>query len=213
MASIKPGKVDAVYELTIPGYGVRRYWSEKIAGMPREVLTRKHFVYYELESPEKAVSVYDGARWLDDASPLESLPFREEGGKGAAAHVEKKNAWPKPKKDALEAVKAAPEVPKLPDVAHLSALPLPIHTVTIEDSRKPKPGIEPAWEDPLTPTGNPGEFIDKATGKIYRERPRDIPRASAPTDADEERLAELERKTREKKLSQRPEYMKTMADN
>ncbi|MEY4592275.1 MAG: hypothetical protein RIR18_1170, partial [Pseudomonadota bacterium] len=90
VASIKPGKSDSVYTLTMPGYGLCRYWSKKISGMPLDIHSRKHSVYYDLENPRAPVSIYDGHNWLDDATLLEDLPFLN-AGEGAADHVKAKN--------------------------------------------------------------------------------------------------------------------------
>jgi putative transposase len=106
LKQIKPNATDATYTLTIPGYGLCRYWSETIAGLPRDVLSRKHAVYYDLENPRSPVSVYDGRQWLGDAPQFEELPFRNTGD-GPGNHVKAKNAWLKPKVAALKQIKAA----------------------------------------------------------------------------------------------------------
>lgn len=137
-ASIKPNAVDASYSLKIPGYGECRYWSQQIAGLPLEVLSRKHFVYYDLENPGAPVSIYDGMNWLGDAPQFEGLPFRN-AGEGAANHVKAKNAVMKPQKAAVAQMKAAaqPDFPALEGVAELSELPPPIHAVTIDGKKTP----------------------------------------------------------------------------
>lgn len=202
VASIKPDRVNASYSLTIPGYGVNRYWSEEIASLPQEVLARKHSVYYDLEAPESPVSIYDGVKWLGDACPIESLPFLAAGDR-AGEHVKAKNASMKPKVDALKQIKARAQLdslPTLPGINSLSALP----GVTIEGKRKSTIDDAPHYEDPLEPTENPGEYRDKETGKIYgKKTPAALPEsAHDATEDDEKWLAELEKKVREKKLKE-----------
>jgi len=138
VAYIKPDKVDASYTVTIPGYGKCRYWSEKIAGLPLETLSRKHAVYYAMENPSAPVSIYDGHNWLGDAAQFESLPFRN-AGDGAASHVKAKNALTHPQKQAVAQMKAIahPELPALEGVAELTELPPPVHAVTISGKRSP----------------------------------------------------------------------------
>lgn len=167
-ALIKPDSKDHSYSFKIPGHGVCRFWSKEIAGLPQEVLSRKHAVYYDLENPEKPVSIYDGHAWLGDAPLLERLPFNEEGGERAAAHVKAKNAAMKPQKDALKAIKAAaqPDQTALPGVTRLTKLPS-IHEVTVEGRRK-------------LPAEN-----------------KTAPQQTPSTEEEEERLAELARLRKE----------------
>lgn len=140
-AVIKPAKVDASYTLTIPGYGLCRYWSKKIAQLPAEVLSRKHAVYYDLENPSAPVSVYDGEHWLDDAPLFEELPFLHSG-EGAAEHVKKKNDYMKPKKQALKQIKASAnkdQLPTLPAVTGVAQLPNVTGEVTFSKQQKALP--------------------------------------------------------------------------
>jgi len=137
-AAIKPAKVDASYTLTIPGYGVCRYWSKTIAELPADVLSRKHFVYYDLENPRAPVSIYDGEIWLDDAPQIEELPFLN-AGDGAAEHVKKKNAYMKPKMQAVKQAKTkanSGRLEALSPVTELGELPPAIGSVTINNQRK-----------------------------------------------------------------------------
>ncbi len=168
VAYIKPNATDSTYSLTIPGYGVYRYWSEKIAGLTRDTLSRKHAVYYDLETSEKPVSIYDGHHWLGDAPCLDTVPFNDEGGERAGAHVKAKNAAMKPQKAALKAIKngAQLDLPALPGVTQLTELP-PIQAVTIEGRRQ-----------------LPAEA-------------RAVPQESAATAKEEERIAELQRQRKE----------------
>jgi len=138
VANIKPDKDDASYTLKMPGYGTCRYWSEKIAGLPLETLSRKHAVYYDLDNPSAPVSIYDGHNWLADAPQFEGLPFRN-AGEGAANHVKAKNALMQPQKRAIAQMKAMaqPELPALEGVSELKELPPPIHAVTITGKRSP----------------------------------------------------------------------------
>lgn len=207
MAAIKPAKADASLTLKIDGYGAVRYWSQDLARLDSLVLSRKLFVYYDLENPTAPVSAYDGQNWLCDAEPIDRIPFLEEGGVRAAAHMKTKNEWLKPKAAALKAAKAAgqSDLPGLEGVASLTPLPAPIHSVQIEAPRAA--ASAPEWEGPIVPTGNPGESINRETGQIYRARAPAIPPATVATDAEEEkRYAELERLAREKRL---PEWLKT----
>jgi putative transposase len=136
-AATKPAKVDASYTLTIPGYGVCRYWSKTIAELPAEVLSRKHFVYYDLENPRAPVSIYDGEAWLADAPQIDELPFLN-AGDGAAEHVKKKNAYMKPKVQAVKQIKAKAEqtAQRLIGVTELRGLPPSIGSVTISNQKK-----------------------------------------------------------------------------
>lgn len=111
-AEVKPNKVDATYTFKIPGFGVCRYWSEKIAGLPKETLSRKHAVYYDINDPYRPVQVYDGNCWLGDAGMLESLPFID-AKDAAAAHVKGKNHFLSSQKQAVEQMKGQ-GVPALP---------------------------------------------------------------------------------------------------
>jgi hypothetical protein len=173
VASIKPSAVDASYILKIPGYGTCRYWSKKIAGLPLEVLSRKHSVYYDLENPSAPVSIYDGHAWLDDAPQFEELPFRN-AGEGAAAHVKDKNALLKPQIAAVKQMKAAaqPDFPALPGVTGLSELPPPIHSVTISGTRKPGLSAEkpPAHSASILTDEDEKELAERA--RIQQERRR-----------------------------------------
>lgn len=137
-SAIKPDKNNASYTLTIPGYGLCRYWSKKIAELPAEVLSRKHFVYYDLENPRAPVSIYDGEVWLDDAPQFEELPFLN-AGDGAAEHVKKKNAYMKPKIQAAKQLKANAKqtAQGFPGATELSGLPPAIGSVTISNQKKP----------------------------------------------------------------------------
>ncbi len=212
-AQIKPDKRQTTYTLRIPGYGECRYWSEKIASLPLEVLSRKHNVYYDLEDPKRPVAIYDGENWLDDARLLEAIDFREQGGEKAAAHVAAKNAFTKPKKAALKAIGEAVRLdqPALPDVTSLTPPPSPIHAITCEGKRiaAPSPVTEP--DDPLIPTGNPGEWMHRDTGKIYQGRTAAIPQATAATQEREEWLSEMARRRQAEKDRERP-HMKFLAN-
>lgn len=201
VATIKPSAKDCSLTLKIGGYGERRYWSQELARQNGAVLSRKLFVYYDLESPDASVSVYDGENWLCDVAPIDRIHFLEAGGELAAAHVKAKNAWLKPKVTALKELKAAanPELPSLAGVPSLSPLPAPIHAVQIEAPRRTAPETE--WEDPIVPTGNPGEHINRETGQIYRARTIAVPPADVGADAEEERrLKELEERARKKRF-------------
>ncbi len=208
---ISPNKVDASLTLKMPGYGSIRYWSEALARLDCTVLARKLFVYFDLENPDAPVSVYDGSKWLCDAAPIDRIPFLEEGGARAAAHVKAKNAWLKPKVAALKAVKAAgqSDLPGLEGVASLTPLPAPIHAVEFDPTGLRLPETE--WESPIVSTGRPGESINRETGQIYQAKPRAIHPATVTTDAEEERLAELERKARVVREQNYPEWMRTQS--
>jgi putative transposase len=210
-AQIKPDKKETTYTLQIPGYGQCRYWSEKIASLPLEVLSRKHNVYYELEDPKRPVAIYDGEKWLDDARLIDQIGFREPGGERAAAHVAAKNAFMKPKKAALKAIGEAGQLdqPSLPGVTSLTPLPSPIHAVTCEGKRIVAPAPVTEIEDLLIPTGNPGEWRHRDTGKISQGRTAAVPQATATTQEDEERLSEMARKIQAEKDRARP-HMKLM---
>ncbi|MEF8699245.1 MAG: transposase domain-containing protein [Candidatus Accumulibacter sp. UW20] len=136
LASLKPSLKDSSYSLKMPGYGTLRYWSQAIAGQTQDVLSRKHSVYYDLENPKCPVSIYDGNKWLGDASLFEELPFRDVGGERAGEHVKAKNAAMKPMKAAVASIKAAGKLdpPALPAVACLTQLPS-IQDVTVEGRR------------------------------------------------------------------------------
>lgn len=174
VAYIKPDADDASYTLKIPGYGTCRYWSKKIAGLPKEALSRKHSVYYDLENPREPITVYDAGNWLDDAPQFEELPFRN-AGEGAANHVKAKNALHKPQIEAVKQFKAAAQggYPAFPAVTELSKLPPSINEVTIAGTRKP------------------GEKKPANSGFTL-------------TDEDEKELAELERKQQEKRRKANP---------
>lgn len=205
-ATIKPDKVDASYTLVIPGYGPTRYWSKTIADKPQEILSRKHFVYYDLENPESPVSIYDGLSWLGDAHLLGKIPFREENGERAAAHVKAKNTYMRPKILALKNIKAAaePDLPSSPGATNLSALPPPVYAVSIEDNRKFSSAVKPAPTDAWEPTDTPGELKDSKTGDFIRRIQRPIhPESDA--DIDEAKLEAMRQKQREKN---QPDWMR-----
>jgi putative transposase len=210
-AQIKPDKKETTYTLQIPGYGRCRYWSEKIASSPLEVLSRKHNVYYELEDPKRPVAIYDGEKWLDDARLIEAIDFREQGGASSAAHVAAKNAFMKPKKAALKAIGEAGQLdqPSLPGVTSLTPLPSPIHAVTCEGKRIAAPAPVTEIEDLLIPTGNPAEWRHRDTGKISQGRTAAVPQATATTQEDEERLSAMARKIQAEKDKARP-HMRLM---
>jgi putative transposase len=210
-AQIKPDKREATYSLRIPGYGLYRYWSEKIASLPLEVLSRKHTVYYHLEDPARPVDIWDGPKFLDEATRLDQIAFRETGGEKAAAHVAAKNDFMKPKRAALKAIGEAGQLdqPSLPGVTSLTPLLSAIHAVTIEGKRIAAPAPVTEWDDPLIPTGNPAEWRHRDTGKISQGRTAAVPQATATTQEDEERLSEMARKIQAEKDRARP-HMRLM---
>lgn len=212
MAVIKPNKTDYTLTLKVEGIGERRYWNNALSRLNSTVLSRKLVVYYDLENPTNPVSVYDGEKWLCDAEPIDPVPFLEDGGERAGAHVKAKNEWIRPRKAALRAAKEAgkPDLPELEGIASLAALPEPVHVVQIEAPRKA--ATEQEWENRIVPSDKPGESIDRKTGKIYRARPTAVPPATVATDAEEERLAELERRAREKREKEWPEWMRKPAN-
>ncbi|MDP2094719.1 MAG: transposase domain-containing protein [Hydrogenophaga sp.] len=203
-AQLKPGQGN-VYTLNIPGYGMNRYYSESIAELPGMVLGRKHDVYYDLENPQKPISVYDGRVFLGEAALLENIPFRGEGLALAAEHKKRKNARMAPQKAAVKQIKARPNLnPHLvPAAAGLGDLP-PMG-LTFDPKRRPAPLLPvPEADDLWEPTGKPGELVNRETGEMLRDRYAAAAAApviqDAETEDDEERqLAEMERRTREKK--------------
>lgn len=173
VAYIKPDKDDASYTLKMPGYGTCRYWSEKIAGLPLETLSRKHAVYYDLDTPSAPVSIYDGHNWLADAPQFESLPFRN-AGEAAANHVKAKNALMQPQKQAVAQMKAMaqPELPVLEGVNELKELPPPIHAVTISGKRSPD-GVGEEFRSPsLSPLSDEDERELAERAKRQEEKRR-----------------------------------------
>jgi hypothetical protein len=139
-AEVKPSKVDASYTLKIPGFGVRRYWSEKIAGLPLETLSRKHAVYYDLNNPDRAVQVYDGHLWLDDAALLEDLPFIG-ADDAAAAHTKGKHHFLRSQKQAVAQMKGQGS-PALPAPAGVTGRELPpVPGLSIVGRGKPQPEL------------------------------------------------------------------------
>lgn len=207
VAQIKPDR-STVYTVTIPGHGSFRYWSEKIHGLPSRALDHKHEIYYDLDDPQKPIWVMDRGALIDRAACIRDIPFREEeGGTLAMNHKKGKNARMKPTKDAVKELKinAANTLLGLP-AAPIDGMFTPI-PVTIEAKRSslmlPAPEVANDWEE----TGIPGEFRDKETGTVYREKR--ITATAAPviqttpiTDDEEQQereLAELERQVREKK--------------
>jgi hypothetical protein len=174
-ADVKPSRVDATYTLEIPGYGRRRFWSERISHLPAEVLNRKHRVYYDLEAPNHPVSIYDGQAYLGDAQPLEPLPFLG-AGEQAAEHVKGKNEWMAPKMAAVKEIKARAKQLKLPALegtCHPTELPRPVPEISIVDNRKQKTVLP-------------------------------LPTESAATNSDEEYLAELKRRRDEQRRKENP---------
>ena len=167
-ALAKPSAKDATYTITIPGYGQCRYWSENIAGMSSAVLSRKHSVYYDLDNPNAPVSIYDGEQWLGDAPQLEALPFRG-AGDAAAEHVKKKNAWMKPKIEAVKQAKAKAnkdQLPALPTVTGLGELPPVIGAVTFSG----KPKALPATGETAISTGALSDAGRAAVEEMKRQQ-------------------------------------------
>jgi hypothetical protein len=204
-AQIKPGKLDAVYSLTIPGYGDCRYYNSSIASMPEVVLSRKHNVYYELESPQKPVSIYDGTVHLGNAQLIEDIPFREIGGERAAAHVQAKNARMKPQKSALKQIKAAAQLDAPPVNTPLSLGTLPSMAVTIEDKRKASPVADPERQPFAAPSDAEWLETEARRLKVQERRDRENAQALELASAREEEnrlLDEQARKVQEKKRQQ-----------
>ncbi|MBN8516785.1 MAG: hypothetical protein J0L71_02730, partial [Candidatus Accumulibacter sp.] len=114
--------------------------------------------------------LYDGHNWLGDAASLDTVPFNDEGGERAGAHVRAKNAAMKPQKAALKAIKngAQSDLPALPGVTQLTELP-PMPAVTIEGRR-----TLPA-ENKTAPLQTPGmEKEEERLAELARRRKEQI---------------------------------------
>jgi len=147
-AVIKPSTKDATYTIKIPGYPAVRYYSATISGMPQDVLCRQHAVYYDLDSPGRSVSVYDGDTFLGEAHPIDTIHFREVGGERAAAHVKLKNKYMKGVKERFKAIKEAGKLTQLSDESQpaLANASTPIDAVQIKGARRPVHFVTAATE-------------------------------------------------------------------
>jgi putative transposase len=205
-ADIKPNKKDSAYTLVIPRYGECRYYSPEIAGMPAAVLSRKHAVYYDLENPRTPVDIWDGGARIGEAALFGDIDFNDQGGYKAADHVKAKNAYTKPKKAALKAIKVAAQLdlPSLPAVSELTPLPPPIYSVTIDGRRPTLVQSEPEERSPLEATGTPGEFVDKQTGEVIRRRAHHFTPIESDDNKEEADLRLMREKRRREVL---PDWM------
>lgn len=134
---------------------------------------------------------------MGKANCLENIAFREIGGERSARHKREKNERMKPQKDAVKQLKARAmemmtplALPAASSEDTFSRMP-----VTFEAKRSPELLPAPDLADGLEETGIPGEFRDKATGTVCREkRPAATP---APAIQEEQLTDDEERMERE----------------
>lgn len=176
---ITPGAGN-VYTLKIPGYGECRYHSPEIANASSVILSRKHNVYYHLESPQSPVSVYDGDVFLGDAQWQETLPFRS-AGLAAGEHKKRNHETMKPQKALVKQIKARPNqnLQIAPAFTGLAALP-PIGLFF--DGKREAPALPAVVveDDPWEKTGRPGERRHRVTGQISMSKMRAAIDGAAP---------------------------------
>lgn len=205
VAQIKPDR-SSVYTLSIPGYGVHRYWSEAIAGLPAASLDHKHDIWYDLDDPKKPIVVHDGKKLLGRAACFDDIPYREISGEASGAHLKLKNARMKPQKDAVRQIK---ERAKLTPIA-LPAAPVgdvfSTMPVTIEAKRSPPVIAALEYDDPWEDTDTPGLQRHRDTGRTRFDK---FAAAIAPTakkialavdDATEKVLERLRQADERKRL-------------
>ena len=141
---------NASIQITIEGYGVMKYWSEKLAALPVSARSKKYIIFNNPDAPELPVLVYDGLRFVCEAACISKVGSKEQ----AAQHYIDKAKFLKPHKEAFKAAKNAAL-----DALPAPAAPLSIQSVTIEKPAAPATPPEPAklielspgvWQDPVT---------------------------------------------------------------
>jgi len=169
MEMVKPDSRDGSIRLRIEGYGDIRYWAEEINDLPAHIRIRKLQVYYDIENPKAAVSVYDGEVYICEATTKDRIEFFEESGDKVREHMQGKASYLKPRRAAIKAVKARGviDLPKRVASDELPPLPQPLNAVQIDMPRKaavaePEPLVlQPAPDDPLA-------LVNTVTGEILR---------------------------------------------
>ena len=187
---------DASVSFNLDGFGAVRYWTERLADLPR---SKPYNVYYDPESPAQPVAIYDGERYICDAPPIGLTAFLDRA--AGKEHAKAKGNFLKSRKASLRSIKESSPVllPQVVGPAALSPLPQPKHALVID---APMPPPEP--ESPIERLKN-GDVLDKASGEIVKRvasRLPDIPAEDAGEDEDLERLRSAQR---EKNL---PNWMK-----
>lgn len=144
---------DASLRFKLDGFGEMRYWAEMLADLPLSARSKKYNVYFNPDDPDLPVLVYEGDRFICEASRIGLVGDKQT----AANHCMDKAEFKKPRAEEFKAIKQASPV----------ALPMPasIHSVLIDKPAAPeKPAEQPklvqiapgVWQDPKT-----GEIIGK----------------------------------------------------
>lgn len=195
---LKPDKQEATFEFQIDGFGKRRYWSEDFAQLPLPARDGKYAVWYHPEDPAAPVAIYDGVVHICDCMPLGKLPFAG-AHDAAAAHVKAKNAFMKPVRRELKAIKAASPV-TLPAPEAIFALGTGGGAPLFEDRRQV---ADPGTPEPvLRPTGKPGELVNRETGRILRRIEHPL-HAEPKKAGDPAKLEALRQQQRDKNMPDR----------
>lgn len=197
VATLKLNKDDASLKFKMDGYSEVRYWDERLAALPRSARGKRFHVYYDFGEPLNPVSVYDGDTLICEARNIGRQPFNELSGEKTGAHMKAKGAYLKPRHAALKAAKvAAPSgLHALIEAGGMSQQPL----ITLAEPKK-QALPAPAKTEEIEPIpGRPGEYLNKATGEIYRGTVLALP-TPANDQGEQERLAEMARRQREKNL-------------
>ncbi|VVE65411.1 hypothetical protein PAN31117_01866 [Pandoraea anapnoica] len=198
MALVTLDKREASLKFRVEGFGPIRYWNEALSQLPLSARSKKYQVFYDLDDPTANVAVYDGETFICDASPIDRIPFIEEGGTKTRKHVEARAKYVKTSKAAIGAAKAAGESfrPMLTHSGSLSALPLPPDAVPIDARRTPQTpeSDAPLWAQDAQ---EPGKWVNTKTGEV-RQRNIAAPPVSPESNRSDAELEALRKEWREK---------------
>lgn len=161
---------DACIRFKLPGYGEVRFWSDTLADLPMKARAKKYNIYHNSELPDSPILVYDGLRFVCEASFIGLIGSKE----AAAQHCINKALFKKPRAAAFKDVKKAAPVCLPAPAAPVFAVP-----VVIE---KPAALISLPAPAPLVET-SPGVFTDTATGESFG-----TPKAEKPADPQADEL-------------------------
>lgn len=153
---------DASIRFKIPGYGEVRFWSESLADLPMSARAKKYNVYHNSALPDSPVLVYNGLRFICEASRIGMIGDKQ----AAAQHCINKAAFKKPRAAAFKDIKKAAPVCLPAPAAPVFAVPVviekPAATITAPESPKLKELSPGVWYDPET-----GETFGK--GKLVKQ--------------------------------------------
>ena len=161
---------DASIRFKLPGYGVVCFWSDSLADLPMKARKKKYNVFHNSALPDSPVLVYDGLRFICEASYHGLIGDKQ----AAAQHCINKAAFKKPRAAAFKDIKKAAPVCLPAPAAPVFAVP-----VVIE---KPAALVAIPAPAPLVET-SPGVFTDTATGESFG-----TPKVEKPADTQADEL-------------------------